>query len=137
LETNFFPGRSFNSLDDLNNQAYDWACNRFANRPLSLTKLIPIELFEFEKNRLIKLNQNLMPPYLSHNRLIDQYGYIAFNGNYYWVPDEADDKKNTGRNVLIIEYPDKINIYQNHRILTSYPLPDDNVRNKKNSTRKP
>jgi hypothetical protein len=40
-----------------------------------------------EKAYLIKLPPYIHPPYLVHYRLIDQYGYISFSGNYYWVPD--------------------------------------------------
>jgi len=104
VETNFLTGREFESMEDLNNQAFEWATERYANRPLSKTKLIPAVLFEEEKPYLIKLPPYIEPPYVAHERKIDQYGYVAFGSNFYWVPG-----KSTGK-VSVIEYPDKIRI---------------------------
>ena len=55
LETNFFPDRDFKSLEDLNEQAFEWAVNRFASRPQSKTRLVPKVLFERERRRPISL----------------------------------------------------------------------------------
>ncbi len=33
-ETNFIPGRSFTDIEDLNKQAFEWATERYAKRPL-------------------------------------------------------------------------------------------------------
>ena len=41
VETNFLPGRSFQSLEDLNQQAFQWATVRMEHRPASKTRLIP------------------------------------------------------------------------------------------------
>jgi transposase len=41
LTTNFFPGRQFSDLEDLNRQALDWATVRCMNRPVGKSKLIP------------------------------------------------------------------------------------------------
>jgi hypothetical protein len=124
LETNFFPGRSFGDLDDLNRKAFDWATRRFAGRPQSKTRLVPGELFEQEKPYLLKLPLYLEPPYQEHKRGIDRYGYVAFDGNYYWVPVKAKGK------LSVIEYEKSISIYHNHRKLESYPLPPEEVKNK-------
>ena len=40
VETNFLPGRTFTSLTDLNQQAFDWAVNRYAHRPQSKTRAL-------------------------------------------------------------------------------------------------
>ena len=47
VETNFLPGRRFESIEDLNQQALDWATVKFANRPVSKTGLIPARAFEY------------------------------------------------------------------------------------------
>jgi hypothetical protein len=49
VETNFFPGRTFGSLEDLNEQAFQWATDRYAKRPQAKTGLIPADAFEHEK----------------------------------------------------------------------------------------
>src|SRR5919109_4823270 len=49
VETNFFPGRRFESLEDLNRQALDWATVRMNNRPVADSGLIPAKAFEYER----------------------------------------------------------------------------------------
>jgi hypothetical protein len=125
LETNFFPGRHFKSLNDLNEQARQWCLQRFANRPLSKTKLIPRQLFELEKSYLIKLPEYIQEPYCRHERESDTYGFAAFDGNYYWLPEKIKGR------VRILEYEKRIVIYQGHKELVSYDLPEAGVKNKR------
>ena len=120
VETNFLPGRSFCSLTDLNQQALDWAVNRYAHRPQSKTRLIPSRLFESEKASLRIVPEYIHPPNQNHRRVLDQYGYIAFNGNFYWVPETRI------KNLTIIEYPDHIAVYDtSHNKLITHPLYDE------------
>ena len=49
VETNFFPGRSFQSLEDLNRQAFQWATVRMYHRPVAKSGLIPAKAFEHER----------------------------------------------------------------------------------------
>ena len=124
LQTNFFPARSFSDLEDLNRQAFEWATRRFASRPLSKTRLIPAELFEQEKPYLVKLPVYIEPPYQEHKRIVDPYGYVAFDGNYYWVPEKVRGK------LTVIEYESHICIYHNHKKLIEHELAPWNVKNK-------
>jgi hypothetical protein len=123
LQTNFFPGRSFQDLEDLNRQAFEWATRRFARRPQSKTRLIPAELFEQEKPFLVKLPSFVQPPYQQHKRTVDPYGYVAFDGNYYWVPEKVRGK------LTVIEYERRINIFHRHKKLIEYELAPWNVKN--------
>jgi hypothetical protein len=123
--TNFFPGREFNDLQDLNRQAFDWATVRCLNRPVGKSKLIPAKAFELEQTYLTRLPDIISAPYLEFNRGIDQYGYIAFDGNYYWIPG-------TGRHeVKVLRYPDHIKIFHQRELLIEYTLPSVEVKNKK------
>lgn len=125
VETNFFPGRSFRSLEDLNAQAYEWATVRLEQRPQGKARLIPAKAFEHEVGFLRALPAHLPAPYLLHERATDQYGYAAFDGNYYWVPG-------TGRaEVKVLEYTGSVKIYRERECLAEYPLPADGVRNTK------
>jgi transposase len=125
VESNFFPGRRFDSMADLNAQALEWATKRMAQRPVSKTHLIPAVTFEFEKPYLAKLSPYIHPPYQVHCRLIDQYGYISFSGNFYWVPDVSRQK------VKVLQYSDSIHIYFQRKLLVRYALPPEGVRNQK------
>ncbi len=125
IETNFFPGRTFNSLEDMNGQAYAWATDRYALRPLSKTRLIPLRLFEDEKPFLFEIPEIIFPPTRPDRRTVDQYGYISFDGNFYWVPGISRGDAD------IIEYPNKIQICTKDHSLVEYQLPAWNIKNKK------
>ncbi len=123
-ETNFFPGRKFESLEDLNAQAFKWATVRIANRAVGKSPLIPAKAFEFEKSYLVKLPPYVPPPYLHHKRITDQYGYISFQGNFYWIPGTKRYE------VLVLQYCDCIKIYHNRELLAEYQLPYDEIKKK-------
>ena len=125
VTTNFLPGRTFKDLEDLNRQALEWATMRCMHRPVGKSKLIPAKAFEFEKPYLTKLPEIISPPYLEFERGIDQYGYVAFDSNFYWVPG-------TGRHqVKVLRYPDHLKMYYRRELLIEYPLPPVVVKNKK------
>lgn len=125
VETNFFPGRSFESLEDLNRQALEWATVRMEHRPQGKARLIPAKAFEHESLYLIKLTPHLPAPYLARPRGTDQYGYAAFDGNYYWVPGTKREE------VKLLEYGDRLKIYQKGDFLIEYSLPADGVKNQR------
>jgi transposase len=123
VETNFFPGRHFESLEDLNQQAFQWATVRMEHRPVAKTRLIPAQAFEHERQYLVKLPAHLPSPYLAHERDTDQYGYTAFGGNHYWVPGTDRDE------VKVFQYGDRLKIYKHGQCQVEYPLPADGVTN--------
>src|SRR5215471_2691044 len=123
VETNFLPGRHFQSLEDLNQQALQWATVRMEHRPVAKSRLIPARAFDHERPYLVKLPAHLPAPYLVHERDTDQYGYAAFDGNYYWVPGTSREEVN------VFEYADRLKIYQHGHCVAEYALPADGVRN--------
>jgi hypothetical protein len=127
VETNFLPGRHFATLEDLNQQALEWATVRMEHRPAAKTGLIPAQAFEQERAALVALAAHLPAPYLVHERKTDQYGYVPFDGNYYWMPREPGSH---GREVKVLEYSDRLKIYQSRKCLAEYALPADGVRNR-------
>lgn len=123
VETNFLPGRTFQNLEDLNHQALEWSTVRLENRPQGKAGLIPAKAFEHEQSFLTKLPAHLPAPYRTHTRSTDEYGYAAFDGNFYWVPG-------TGRQaVTLIEHAHRLKIHLQRQCLAEYPLPPDGVRN--------
>jgi len=125
VETNFFPGRIFENLEDMNKQAFDWATIKMLNRPMSKTRMIPAKAFEFEQSFLKKLPPYITAPYLAYERSADQYGYAAIDGNFYWVPG-------TSRfNVKALQFCDHVEIYHKRKKLAEYELPPDGVKNEK------
>jgi transposase len=125
VETNFFPGRVFQSLEDLNAQALQWATVRMEQRPQGAAGLIPAKTFEHERGYLVKLTPHLPPPYLVHHRGTDEYGYASLDGNYYWIPGTKRAE------VTLLEYGDRVKIYQAGECLVEYALPVDGVKNER------
>src|SRR5208283_1600750 len=123
VETNFLPGRSFQSLEDLNQQALQWATVRMENRPASKTRLIPAQAFEHECHYLTELPAQLPAPYWPHERGTDEYGYVSFLGNYYWIPGAKQE------DVKVLQYADRLKIYRQRTLLAEYPLPADGIKN--------
>jgi transposase len=125
VETSFLPGRSFESLEDLNRQALEWATVRMDHRPVGKSGLIPAQAFDHERSYLIQLSPHLPPPYCSHERDTDQYGYAAFQGNYYWVPGSRRET------VKLLQYAEHLKIYQQRVCVAEYPLPPHGVKNRR------
>ena len=125
VETNFLAGRSFLSLNDLNRQAFQWATVRMEHRPQGKANLIPAKAFEHERCCLSQLPAHLPAPYQVHERGTDQYGYAAFEGNYYWVPGLSRQE------VKILQYSERLKIYLARECLATYPLPADGVTNQR------
>jgi transposase len=130
VETNFLPGRTFADIEDLNAQAFEWATQRYAKRPQSKTGLIPIQTFEAEKPYLVKLPHYVSFPCLEHHRRLDDYGYAAFDGNYYWAPEYTKDAQKI-REVKIIEYAKTLVLFYKNTEPLRYSLPKDGVRNER------
>lgn len=123
VETNFLAGRDFKDVEDMNEQAFQWATVRLNNKPQGKAGLIPAVAFEHERAYLTELPAHLPAPYREHERDIDQYGYVAFDANYYWVPG-------SGRGtVKLLEYSDHLKIYFQRELLAQYPLPPAGVKN--------
>jgi hypothetical protein len=125
VETNFFPGRRFESLEDLNAQAFQWATERMYHKRQGKTRVIPAEAFEFERSYLNHLSPHLPAPYLTHQRETDQYGYASLYGNHYFVPGSRREP------VKLLEYADCVKIYQKRECLAEYALPPDGVTHQK------
>ncbi|MCZ7639300.1 MAG: hypothetical protein M5U12_26610 [Verrucomicrobia bacterium] len=62
VETNFIPGRTFTSLEDLNHQALAWSTVRMEQRPQGKAGLIPAQAFEYERQFLTPLPRHLPAP---------------------------------------------------------------------------
>jgi len=123
VETNFLPGRVFRDLEDLNGQACEWATVRLEQRPVGKGRLIPAQAFEHECAFLIPVSAHLCPPYQELPRLVDQYGFVACEGNYYWVPGEDRQP------VKVLQYAQRLQIYSRGQLLVEYPLPPEGTRN--------
>ena len=93
------------------------------HRPQGKAGLIPAKAFEHERGFLTVVSGEIPAPYCSLERGTDPYGYVAVEGNYYWVPgDKREDVK-------VLRYAERLKIYGKGSCLAEYPLPPDGVKN--------
>jgi transposase len=123
IETNFVPGRTFQNLEDLNRQALEWSTVRMEQRPQGKAGPIPAQAFEHERAFLTELPRHLPAPYLLLERTVDEYGYVAVDGNYYEVPGCGRGK------IQVLRYLHHLVLCQDRRTLIEYALPPWGVKN--------
>jgi len=131
VETNFLSGREFKSWEDLNSQAFQWATQTMANRPQTKARIVPNIFFEQEKPLLTPIKDFIREPSLFHDRSVDQYGYVALEGNFYWVP--GNDRGET----RLHQYKDRVAIYRGRQKVAEYTLPPVGTKNERIPDRPP
>ena len=86
VETNLLNGRTFTSLDHLNEMAMCWLAETADVRVHRETKRRPIDLFEEEKAHLLTLPAQRYDTAQVLYRTVDQDGHVAYLQNFYSVP---------------------------------------------------
>lgn len=111
IENNFYPGRTFSSLDDANAQLRDW-CDRKSRRFQKHIRAVPIELFAAEQPALKPLPLHVPEVYELHVRRVDTEGYVNLHTNRYSVPEAI-----IGRTVNVHETRARVRIFDGHRLV--------------------
>lgn len=117
VETNAYPGRSFESFADLNAQLREW-CERINRRPRRLwgqTKAIPMELFAAERAVLTPLPLHVPEVYDLHSRRVDVEAYVSLHTNRYSVPAEL-----IGRRLEVRETLERVRFFDGHRLVADH-----------------
>ncbi|MCP4751721.1 MAG: helix-turn-helix domain-containing protein, partial [Proteobacteria bacterium] len=125
VETNFLPGRRFETMEDLNRSAFEWATVGKFHKGVGKTGIIPSKAFEYEKSLLNRLPPYVEAPCREHQRVVDQYGFAAFGSNCYWLPEDVRVRGT----VDLPEYDRKIKIYLRRQLPIEYDLPAETVGN--------
>ncbi len=86
LETNLLNGRTFTSLQHLNQTTMHWLAETADLRMHRETKCRPIDLFEEEKPHLLPLPAQAYDTARVLYRTVDPEGHIAYLQNFYSVP---------------------------------------------------
>lgn len=114
IERNFYPGRTFKDLADLNRQLGDW-CARKSHRFIRELQARPIELYQIERPHLQPLPIYIPEVYDLHSRMVNLEGNIQLHTNRYSVPDEL-----LGQRVQVRESIDKVRVYHGHRLVAEH-----------------
>jgi hypothetical protein len=114
IEHNFYAGRTFASLDDLNEQLRQW-CDRVNGRPKTALPKTPFELLAAERPALKPLPAFIPEIYELHTRRVDTEGYVSLHRNRYSMPAAM-----IGRTVELRESMTRIRIFDGHRLVVMH-----------------
>ena len=133
IRQDFFLGRSFRDLDDLNAQFEEWRTTIANPRVHATTNRIVDEHFAEEKPHLRPLPAQSYDAVLTVERRISQEGMVAVGGNQYSVPDT------TRRRIVEVQnHPAEVRIFEDGQLIASHPvLEGKNQRRVDPSHRKP
>ena len=119
LRHNFFYGRQFADLEDLNSQLEKWLEETANARVHGTTGDIPAQRLRKEKFHLRPLPSDNYIPLITLGRRVSRDGFVAYNGNEYSVPDSLKRLEVEVRATL-----EKVSLYQDDRLLASHQLLD-------------
>ena len=116
IRQDFFLGRTFRNLEDLNAQLADWLATVANVRLHGTTQRIVSEAFAAEQTELQSLPTFPFDAVLKLERRVSHDGLVSIGGNYYSVPDR------TRRVVEVHQLPDQIRILDAGRLVAVHPI---------------
>lgn len=124
VENNFYKGRTFTSLADLNVQAVEWcrAYNRTYHKSFGG---IPDELWLIELPVIKPLPAYIPEPTELHARRVDTEAFVRLHTNSYSVPEER-----IGQQVDVHETLERVRVFAGHTLLAEHQRFDDGANRK-------
>ena len=116
IREDFFLGRSFRNLEDLNVQLIDWLGTVANVRLHGTTQRVVAEALAEEQSELQRLPEHRFAAVLKLERRVSNDGLVAVGGNYYSVPDR------TRRIVDVEQLPDLIRIIDRGIVVAEHPV---------------
>lgn len=114
IRYNFWPGRTFTDLDDLNAQAARWR-DQFANaRTHAATRKVPVLMFEQEKEKLMPSSNPFDTDTVKSPRVSTMFR-VDFDGNSYSVPWRL-----TRKIVTLKADQNRVNIFYGHKRIATH-----------------
>lgn len=116
IREDFFLGRSFRDLDDLNAQLASWLDTVANVRVHGTTGRVVADAFAAEQPELQTLPEHRFDAVLKLERRVSHDGFVAIGGNYYSVPDR------TRRVVEVQQLPDLVRILDLGVVVAEHPV---------------
>jgi len=117
VRQDFFLGRTFRNLEDLNRQFEQWRTAEANARCHATTRRIVAEHMEEERPALKPLPTGPFRAVLSLERRITRDGMVSVGGNLYSVPDCT-----RRRTVEVHVLADEIRILEDDKLVASHPV---------------
>jgi transposase len=119
IREDFFLGRSFRNLEDLNGQFREWLDHVANVRVHATTRRVVAEHFAEERPKLQPLPAGPFQAVLRLERRISRDGMVSVGGNLYSVPDTA-----RRRPVEVHSTADEVRILEQGSIIAVHPILD-------------
>ncbi|MDE3022756.1 MAG: IS21 family transposase, partial [Pseudomonadota bacterium] len=117
IRQDFFLGRTFRNLADLNAQLAQWLMEVANARVHGTTNRMVLKAFAQEQSTLQPLPAGAYQATLKLERRISHDGMVSVEGNLYSVPDS------TRRRVVEVHIlPDEIHILEENRLVATHPV---------------
>lgn len=116
IRQDFFLGRTFRNLEDLNAQLAEWLDGVANVRVHGTTQRIVAEAYAAEKPELQALPAQRFEAVLKLERRVSHDGFVAIGGNFYSVPDR------TRRIVDVQQLPDIVRILDLGNVVAEHPV---------------
>lgn len=115
VEKNFYPGRDFADLADLNRQLVAW-CDQRNGRFHKRLRAVPNDLYAVELPAMARLPLHVPEIYEFHGRSVDLEGYVNLHTNRYSAPPD-----HVGRELEVREYKETVRLLLGPRTLAVHP----------------
>jgi len=122
IENNFYAGRTFSDIADLNAQLRAW-CDKANAKPKKELGTTPLALFATEQTALKPLPLHIPPVYRLYRRTVDVEGYIHLHTNRYSMPTELID-----RELAVHETKDQVRLFDGKRLVCEHVRAEDGAR---------
>lgn len=122
VERNFYPGRTFTDLRDLNAQAILWCQTYNATFHRSFGG-IPDELWQIELPVIRPLPAYIPEPTDVHPRRVDTEAFVCLHTNHYSVPEQR-----IGQQVEVHETLEYVRVFAGHVLLAEHPRLEDGAQ---------
>jgi len=122
IEGNFYPGRTFTDLADLNGQLLEW-CKAVNAKPRRHLHASPVELFRTERTQLVPLPLHVPEVYALHRRVVDMEGMVTLHTNRYSILAEW-----IGKGVDVRETMERVVLSRGHQVLAEHPRLEEKTR---------
>lgn len=117
LRQNFFYGRQFRDLEDLNSQVERWLDTTANARVHGTTGEVPNQRFEREKGDLSPLPAGDYVPLVAACRRVTRDGYVSYNGNDYSIPEGLVRSE-----VTVLAGLRELRLYQDDKLVAVHPV---------------
>ena len=119
VENNFYVGRTFRDLDDLNEQLAVW-CATWSGTPNKTFGFVPVEMWALERSYLAPLPAYIPEPREVHPRKVSVEGFVWLHKNRYSAPTEL-----IGMSIEVHETKDKVELYRGPRLVCAHEKRED------------